>query len=285
MDKHGQDDCIKSDPLREFVDIVRALRGPNGCPWDKQQSHRSLRPYVIEEACEVAEAIDSGDPGKLREELGDLLLQVVLHAVIAEESGTFDLDDIARDISAKMIRRHPHVFSDVAVSGADEVLRNWEAIKRAERGDAEPQSALAGVPADLPALMRAQKIQAKAARVGFDWPKVEEAMAKIPEELAELTAAYRGGERDTIEEEIGDLLFAVVNVARFLEVDPEGALARTTRKFSARFRHIEERARAAGVRLEDMSLAEMDALWEEAKRKQDPTPTAHSPQCSEEGSE
>lgn len=276
MDKPEELNKMNQDPLREFEDIVRALRAPGGCPWDKKQDHHTLRPYVLEEACEVAEAIDSGDAGKLREELGDLLLQIVLHAVIGEENGTFSLDDVARDISAKMIRRHPHVFSDVKVSGTEDVLRNWDAIKREEKGDDAPKSVLAGIPADLPALLRAQKMQVKAARVGFDWPKVEQAMAKIPEELAELTAAYRSGDRDTIEEEIGDLLFAVVNVARFLEVDPEGALARTTRKFSSRFRHIEEIARTAGKRLEDMTLAEMDALWEEAKRKQDPTPTAHS---------
>lgn len=276
VDKQRIDELSGKDPLREFEAIVRTLRGPHGCPWDKKQDHQTLRPYVLEEACEVAEAIDSRDPLKLREELGDLMLQIYLHAIIGEENGTFGLDDIARDISAKMIRRHPHVFADVEVSGTDDVLRNWDAIKRAEKGDAAPKSVLAGIPADLPALMRAQKMQVKAARVGFDWPRVELAMEKIPEELAELTAAYRSGDRDTIEEEIGDLLFAVVNVARFLEVDPEGALARTTRKFSARFRHIEESARRAGKRLEDMSLDEMDALWEEAKRKQDPTPTTHS---------
>lgn len=264
------------DAVREFVDIIRTLRGPDGCPWDKKQDHRSLRPFVLEEASEVAEAIDDGESDKLREELGDLLLQIVLHSVIAEERGAFDFDAVARDISAKMIRRHPHVFADVVVSDADDVLRNWDAIKRAERGDDAPKSVLAGVPTSLPALMRAEKTQVKAARVGFDWPRVEDAMAKIPEELAELTAAYHEGNRDTIEEEIGDLLFAVVNVARFLAVDPEGALARTTRKFTTRFRHIEERAREANRRLEDMTLAEMDALWEEAKRKQEPKPTAHS---------
>lgn len=276
MDKPADSKQMDKDPLREFEDIVRALRAPGGCPWDRKQDHRTLRPFVLEEACEVAEAIDTGEPAKLREELGDLLLQIVLHSVIGEENGTFGLDDVARDISAKMIRRHPHVFADVKVSGTEDVLRNWDEIKRAEKGDAAPKSVLEGIPADLPALMRAEKMQVKAARVGFDWPEVEQAMEKIPEELAELTAAYHSGDRDTIEEEIGDLLFAVVNVARFLEVDPEGALARTTRKFSARFRHIEESARRAGKRLEDMSLDEMDALWEEAKRKQDPTPTAHS---------
>lgn len=276
MDKPADSKQMDKDPLREFEDIVRALRAPDGCPWDRKQDHRTLRPFVLEEACEVAEAIDTGEPAKLREELGDLLLQIVLHSVIGEENGTFGLDDVARDISAKMIRRHPHVFADVKVSGTEDVLRNWDEIKRAEKGDAAPKSVLEGIPADLPALMRAEKMQVKAARVGFDWPEVEQAMEKIPEELAELTAAYHSGDRDTIEEEIGDLLFAVVNVARFLEVDPEGALARTTRKFSARFRHIEESARRAGKRLEDMSLDEMDALWEEAKRKQDPTPTAHS---------
>lgn len=276
MAKPADSKQMDKDPLREFEDIVRALRAPDGCPWDRKQDHRTLRPFVLEEACEVAEAIDTGEPAKLREELGDLLLQIVLHSVIGEENGTFGLDDVARDISAKMIRRHPHVFADVKVSGTEDVLRNWDEIKRAEKGDAAPKSVLEGIPADLPALMRAEKMQVKAARVGFDWPEVEQAMEKIPEELAELTAAYHSGDRDTIEEEIGDLLFAVVNVARFLEVDPEGALARTTRKFSARFRHIEESARRAGKRLEDMSLDEMDALWEEAKRKQDPTPTAHS---------
>lgn len=267
---------MTQDPMRQFVDIVHKLRSPEGCPWDREQDHRTLRPYVLEEAAEVADAIDSGEPAKLREELGDLLLQIVLHAAIGEENGEFTLDDVARDVSAKMIRRHPHVFGDVTVSGADEVVRNWDAIKKTEHGHQEPTSVLAGVPADLPALLRARKTQSKAARVGFDWPVVEQAMAKIPEELAELTAAYASGDRDTIEDELGDLLFAVVNVSRFLEVDPEGALARTTRKFSNRFRHIEETARQAGRRLEDMTLAEMDELWEEAKRLQAPMLTDHS---------
>lgn len=264
---------MPQDSLREFIAIIKKLRSPEGCPWDREQDHRSLRPFVLEEAAEVAEAIDSGEPAKLREELGDLLLQIVLHAAIGEERGEFTVDDIAAEISAKMIRRHPHVFGEVVVSGAGEVLKNWDAIKKAEKGDQGPNSVLAGVPADLPALLRAQKTQSKAARVGFDWPIIDHALAKIDEERAELTAAYASGDRDTIEDELGDLLFAVVNVSRFLEVDPEGALARTTRKFTNRFRHIEDRARQAGRRLEEMSLAEMDELWEEAKRLQAPTPT------------
>lgn len=252
-------------PLDPLMDVVTELRSENGCPWDREQTHSSLRPYVIEEASEVAEAIDHGDHDHLCEELGDLLLQIALHAQMAREDGLFDINSVIEGITEKMIRRHPHVFGDVEVESSRDVLRNWEAIKRAEKGDRPPESALEGVPAGLPALMRAHKIQKKAARVGFDWKATGDVVAKVHEEVRELEEAYRTGEPGKMKEELGDLLFALVNLARFLGVEPEGALAATTAKFIRRFRYIEEQAARSGRNLKSMTLEEMDHLWDEAK--------------------
>lgn len=252
-------------PLDPLMDVVAELRSEHGCPWDREQTHSSLRPYVIEEAFEVAEAIDSGDPDHLCEELGDLLLQIGLHAQMASEDGLFDIKAVIAGITEKMIRRHPHVFGNVEVESSGDVLRNWEAIKRAEKGDKPPGSALEGVPAGLPALMRAHKIQKKAARVGFDWKETGDVVAKVHEEVRELEEAYKSGEPGKMKEELGDLLFALVNLARFLGVEPEGALAATTAKFIRRFRYIEEQAARAGRDLRSMTLEEMDRLWDEAK--------------------
>ncbi|HHY92693.1 MAG TPA: nucleoside triphosphate pyrophosphohydrolase, partial [Firmicutes bacterium] len=253
-------------PLDPLVNVMATLRGPEGCPWDREQTHELLRRYLIEECYEVIEAIDENDMHKLQEELGDLLLQVVFHARLAEEAGCFDINAVVAGIVEKMIRRHPHVFGRTKVESSAEVLVNWQEIKRREKKAAgEEVTVLGGVPRALPALLRAYKIQGRAARVGFDWPDVEGAWTKVAEEIEELKAAAQSGDRDAVAGEVGDLLFAVVNVARFLKVEPELALAATTRKFEERFAFIEQAAASAGRSLGQLTLEEMDELWEQAK--------------------
>lgn len=250
--------------IDQLLDIMAKLRGPGGCPWDHEQTHASLRAGLIEEAYEVAAAIDAGDDANLREELGDLLLQVVFHAQIGRDEGRFDFDAVAREVATKLVRRHPHVFGDDRCADAAEVLRKWDDIKRAEKG-AAPASVLDGLPKGLPALMRAQKVQKKAARVGFDWDDAAPVFAKVREELAEVEATV--GDPAKLEEELGDVLFSVVNLARKLKVDAEPALHRATEKFSARFRAVEALARERGLVLDGMTLAELDLLWDEVKAR------------------
>jgi MazG family protein len=250
-----------------LVEIMARLRAPGGCPWDREQDHQSIRKYVIEEAYEVAEAIDGGDPRELCTELGDLLLQVVFHAQMACEERRFDISDVCRAIAEKLLRRHPHVFGDVQVGGASEVVRNWEQIKAAERGPSA--SAIDGVPRALPALQRAERLGEKASRVGFDWASAAEVLAKIDEERRELDAALDGGERARIEDEIGDLLLAVANLARKLEIEPERALSRAVDRFAERFRHAERSARSSGTDLAELDPDALDALWTAAKRALD----------------
>lgn len=252
-------------PLDPLVAVMERLLGEGGCPWDREQDHLSLRQYLIEECYEVIEAIEENNMHKLCEELGDLLLQIVFHSCLAQERGDFTIGDVVAGVTAKMIRRHPHVFGNVAVRDSDEVLVNWQQIKERERGGRGEESILAGIPRQLPSLMRAKKLQARAARVGFDWEDVAGAWEKVEEELQELKEAGQRGDPGAIEEEIGDLLFAIVNVARFLSVEPETALTRTNNKFVKRFHYIEEEARRAGRDLKDMTLAEMDSLWNKAK--------------------
>jgi MazG family protein len=254
--------------IDQLIDIVAKLRGPGGCPWDHEQTHASLRAGLIEEAYEVVEAINTGDDANLREELGDLLLQSVFHAQIATEEGRFNFDDVARAISEKLVRRHPHVFGAERCADSAEVLRKWDDIKRAEKGaqGAKAPSALDGISSGLPALMRAEKVQKKAARVGFDWSEAAPVVAKIREELAEVEAELPAGSAGKIEDEIGDLLFSVVNLARKLKVDGETALQRATDKFAGRFRAVEGLARERGIELEKLTLAELDVLWDEVKR-------------------
>jgi tetrapyrrole methylase family protein/MazG family protein len=257
-----------ADPFRRLVAIMARLRGEGGCPWDREQSHASLVPYLIEESYEVKEAIDKNDVESLREELGDLLLQVVFHAQLAREAGRFDIDDVARAICRKLIGRHPHVFGDVEVGSSAEVLQNWEQIKLDEKRERqETPSRLSGVPKELPALLRAHRVQEKAARVGFDWEHVRDVFAKVREEIGELESAVGQGETGPINAEIGDLLFALVNLSRFLNVQSELALHDTIERFIERFRYIEQRAAEQGRQLEEMTLAEMDALWDEAKQQ------------------
>ena len=250
----------------DLVEVMARLRGEGGCPWDREQDHVTLKRYLIEECYEAIDAIDAGDMAALCEELGDVLLQVVFHARIEEEAGRFDVRDVVAGIVEKLIRRHPHVFGDLDVAGADEVLRNWERIKRAEKGEGWRDSVLDGVPSQMPALMRAMEISKRAVKVGFEWERLEDVLAKMEEEVGELRAAIASDRAEEIFDEIGDLLFTVVNVARWTGVDPEEALRAMLRRFTARFHHIERTARERGRALTEMTLAEMDALWEEAKR-------------------
>lgn len=250
----------------ELVEIMARLRGENGCPWDREQTSESIKPYLVEETYEVLEAIDERDPLKLREELGDLALQVVFHAQMAEEAGAFGIADVLATINDKLRRRHPHVFGDVKAETAQEVLFNWEQIKQLERKKVTAQASLLdGVPRELPALLRAHRLQEKASRVGFDWKEARPVFQKVEEELAELKAAMEGQEPDRMEAELGDLLFSLVNLSRFIEVNPEEALRKTIARFIARFRYIEEELARRGQSLRQATLQEMDALWAEAK--------------------
>ena len=249
--------------VRDLEEIVRILRAPGGCPWDAEQTHESIRRNFLEEAYEAVEAIDERSPDHLKEELGDVLLQVLFHARMEQEAGRFNLDDVADGVCKKLIYRHPHVFGDVSVSGTGEVLTNWEELKRKEKGQATNTDALDAVARSLPALWRAEKVQKKAKKAGFDWPDISGALDKLSEELEELKTAVAEG--TNVEEELGDLLFSAVNAARFLKVDPEDALNGATDKFIGRFRKVEAQAAAQGKAMEDMGLEELDALWERAK--------------------
>jgi tetrapyrrole methylase family protein/MazG family protein len=267
---------VNNADIQKLVDLVARLRGPNGCPWDKEQTRETLKPMLVEEAYEVLDALDATEPALLKEELGDLLFQVVFHAQIAAERGEFTLADVIDRLHEKMVRRHPHVFGDADLKTAGDVLRNWEDIKAAERGTvstsdpASEKSILDGIPSRLPALHQAYQITAKASRVGFDWSRLEDILAKLKEEADELVAARESADTDDLAGEVGDLLFVVVNVARFLAIDPETALARSNRKFMRRFRYVETRIKEQGRALKDATLEEMDALWNEAKRTEDP---------------
>ncbi|MBV8899073.1 MAG: nucleoside triphosphate pyrophosphohydrolase [Verrucomicrobia bacterium] len=252
---------MNSDSIQRLREIVRRLRAPGGCPWDREQTHASLKPHLLEECYELLEAIDTGNNDHLREELGDLLLQVMLHAQIAAEEGRFSLDDIAGELADKLVRRHPHVFGENRLPDSDAVLRQWDQLKQEEK--VERRSALDGVPPHLPALARAQKVQAKAARIGFDWPDAAGALAKVQEELAEVAGATAA----ELEGEVSDLLFAVVNYARKRKVDAEQALLSATRKFSRRFHAVEGLARARGLDARSLRLDQLDALWDEVKAR------------------
>jgi len=250
--------------LHDLEAIVSILRAPGGCPWDGEQTHETLRRGLIEESCEVIEAIDERDPDHLKEELGDLLLQVVFHADIEKDAGRFDLDAVADGICKKLIFRHPHVFGDVSVADSAEVLVNWEELKRQEKHQETYTDTLTAVAKSLPALWRAEKVQKKAKKAGFDWSDVSGAVDKLSEELAELKQAIADG--TNIQEELGDLLFAAVNVSRFVHADPEECLNGATEKFISRFAAVERLAAGQGKDMKEMSLAELDALWEQVKQ-------------------
>lgn len=250
--------------FEDLQGIMTKLLSPAGCQWDREQTHKSLRPYVIEEAYEVVEAIDEGSMHKLREELGDLLLQIIFHAELAKEAGAFDFGDVVDSVAEKMVRRHPHVFEDAKSITAQEVMVNWDRIKGNEKQHAHRDSLL-NYPKGMPALALAQKVQGQAARVGFDWPDVNGPLEKVFEELDEFFEAWQIGDEDAREKEFGDVMFALVNLARFLNIESEAALAGTNRKFIERFRFIEKQANQQKKSLEKMSLEEMDTIWNKAK--------------------
>ena len=254
-------------PIEQLRAVVAALRSPEGCPWDREQNHATLRGGLLEEAYEVVAAIDASDDANLCEELGDLLLQVVFHGQIATEESRFDFDQIALGIAQKLVRRHPHVFGTESAEDSAAVLVRWEEIKRQEKGAQASASALDGISEGMPALQYAAKVQKKAAKIGFDWPEVAPVLAKIREELAEVEHAMGEGEA-RLEEELGDLLFSVVNLTRKLKLDPEVALSGATRKFGRRFRAVEDLMRAREVALEEATLEVMDRLWDEVKRRE-----------------
>ncbi|ACA46010.1 nucleoside triphosphate pyrophosphohydrolase [Clostridium botulinum] len=251
----------------DLLDIMDKLRGEDGCPWDREQTHVSLKKYLIEESYEVIEAIDNKDVDMLIEELGDVLLQVVFHSQIGKEDGFFEIKDVIQSICDKMINRHPHVFSDLEINSSSEVLENWDKIKSKEQGTETYTDSIRHIAKTLPALMRADKVQKKASKVGFDWDNIKDAMKKIIEEYKEIEDVYKSKNKVKILEEIGDLLFSVVNVARFLDIDPENALNYSIDKFINRFQYIEDEAISMGRQLDNMSLEEMDKLWKEAKNK------------------
>ena len=252
--------------LKKLVDIMTALRSEKGCPWDKEQTHESLKPFLIEETYEVLEAIDEGDPDKIREELGDLFFQIIFHAQIGKERKEFDINDVIRGISEKMLARHPHVFGEEQYGTSQEVTDRWEEHKKKEGKMRE--SILDGVPRELPSLLRAYRLQDRASRVGFDWNKIEDVLEKVEEEVEEFKNALREKGRKEIENELGDIFFALVNISRFIGINPEDALRKTISKFIKRFRHIEITAAEDGKTLTNMSLEEMDELWESAKKSE-----------------
>jgi tetrapyrrole methylase family protein/MazG family protein len=253
----------------ELVQIMKRLHDPDGCPWDREQTHQSLKPYLIEETYEALEAIDSGSEERLAEELGDVLLQVIFHAEIADRQGHFSIEDVVRGIIDKLKRRHPHVFGDTTVDRSEQVIKNWEEIKRREkRGKKGDGSVLDGLPKSLPALIKARRIQEKVSRVGFDWARTEEVMMKVEEELRELKEASLSKNKEAIEEELGDLLFAIANLARFVSLCPEDALRKTIDKFQRRFQYIERELPKRGLKLGEASLEEMDEIWEEVKKEE-----------------
>lgn len=250
--------------FEQLVDIMRRLRAPGGCPWDAEQTHESLTRYLLEETYEVIEAIDEKSSQHLKEELGDLLLQPVFHSAIAEEAGQFNIDDVIGTLCEKLIRRHPHVFGDLDIKTSDQQVENWEKIKKLEKRE-DRQSALSGVPDHLPALMKAHKISEKASRVGFDWEHTDQVFAKVMEELHEFEEAWAGGDPVRMEDEMGDLLFAIANLGRFLKLNPEEALRKTINRFQRRFSYVEMELLRRGVSMQSATLEEMDRLWEEAK--------------------
>jgi len=268
----SEQDQVHYRSFGRLHEIVSILRSPEGCPWDREQTHASLRKNLIEEAYEVLETIDEDDPDHMCEELGDLLLQVMLHAQMEEEIGTFTVYDVIATLNEKLIRRHPHVFGENKAEDADEALVNWNAMKAEEKRkkgiDVTKQSVLDGVPRDLPGLMKAWKLQKKAATVGFDWSEAREVLNKVEEELGELRQAMESQGAQEKQEELGDLLFSIVNLARFLKVDPEEAIAQTNRKFVQRFSYIEDQLRLRGLSFEQTDLSEMEKYWQDAKKLQ-----------------
>lgn len=251
--------------FEDLLQIMKMLRAPGGCPWDREQTHKSIRQNFIEETYEVIEAIDTEDRELLKEELGDVLLQVVFHSEMESEVGSFDINDVCDGICKKLIVRHPHIFADVKADTTDEVLSNWDKIKMQTKSQKTQSDAMDSVSKSLPSLMRSEKLQKKAAKVGFDWPDVSGALQKVEEETQELKKAIEDGDKKGMEEELGDLLFSVVNVSRFLKVDSEEALYHACDKFTNRFRMVEALAKERGIAMESAPLSLLDSLWDEVK--------------------
>lgn len=256
-DKYNMDDLVA---------IIKVLRAPGGCPWDREQTHESIKKNFIEETYEVVEAINKQSPDMLREELGDVLLQIVLHSEMESENGNFTFDDVVNDIVQKLVVRHPHVFGEVVANNTAEALNSWDAVKLKTKGQKNQTESMLSVPRELPALMRAQKIQHKAAKIGFDWDNVGGAVDKLYEEIDELKTAMEQGKRLDIEDEFGDVLFSCVNIARFIDVDSEEALTASTDKFMSRFSLVEQMASEQGIDMKSSSIEELDRLWDKAKK-------------------
>lgn len=256
-DKYNMDDLVA---------IIKVLRAPGGCPWDREQTHESIKKNFIEETYEVVEAINKQSTEMLREELGDVLLQIVLHSEMESENGNFTFDDVANDIVQKLVVRHPHVFGEVVANNTAEALNSWDAVKLKTKGQKNQTESMLSVPRELPALMRAQKIQHKAAKIGFDWDNVGGAVDKLYEEIDELKTAMEQGKRLDIEDEFGDVLFSCVNIARFIDVDSEEALTASTDKFMSRFSLVEQMASEQGIDMKSSSIEELDKLWDKAKK-------------------
>lgn len=255
----------EKDWVQEIVDIMAKLRAPDGCPWDQKQDHKTLKPYLIEESCEVLDAIDEEDMEHLKEELGDVLMNLVFHAQLASERGDFTFQDVARTISEKMVNRHPHVFDKTCELTAEEVEAQWQKIKAAEKSERE--SILEGIPRSLPSVARSQKLQKRAAKVGFDWPDSTGVIEKVKEEFHELEEALESGKQIDIEEEFGDLMFSMVNLARHLDLNADHALNQSNNKFINRFMQLEQICKSRGLIIDDMSLEELDEVWDEVKKK------------------
>ena len=251
--------------IHDLVEIMRILRAPGGCPWDAEQTHESIKKNLIEETYEVIEAINKNDKELLCEELGDTLMQVVFHAQMEKEAGAFDFNDVSDGVCKKLIERHPHVFGEVTISGVDDVLTNWDAIKRKTKGQKSTTDSMQSVPRELPALMRATKLQKKAADVGFDWDDVSGALDKLEEEIGELRAAIENKDKENMTEELGDILFSAVNVSRFIKTDAEEALTAASDKFLSRFTKVEALAKEREIDMKSAGIAELDKLWDEAK--------------------
>ncbi|MEK7399394.1 MAG: nucleoside triphosphate pyrophosphohydrolase [Candidatus Poribacteria bacterium] len=252
----------------QLVEIIAKLRSDDGCPWDREQTHETLKTGIIEEAYEVIETIDEKDDEKFEEELGDLLMQVLLNAQIAKDEGKFNILGVIQRISEKLIRRHPHVFGDLEVKDSQEIMQNWERIKSEERAERDENSLMDGVPINLPALIQARKVQSRASRVGFDWDKADDVLKKVDEEVEELKEGISKRDKENIEEEIGDILFSIVNLSRFLDVEPEGALRKTTAKFIRRFKKMESLIADDGKKITDFDLTGLDKIWDSIKNEQ-----------------
>lgn len=254
-----------SEEFENLVKIVKTLRGENGCPWDREQNLFSIKNLFIEEAFELLDALDRQDIANIREELGDVLFHTVFHSVMAEDEGRFNIDEVLAEVSSKLVRRHPHVFGTASVSDSEEVLANWDEIKKEEKKAKRAESILCDIPAAYPSVMRALKIQEKVRKVGFDWEKPEDCMAKMDEEVAEFKEAFAEGGREKMEHELGDVLFSVINMARFCKVNPDEALRKANDRFVKRFTHIEKQLKKQGSSCEEATLEEMENLWIQAK--------------------